>query len=132
VALFCTGTAKVSHNSFAIELFNPVPFHYHNPTMPPIDIGDTVIILGGHNKVLHATVVEKTPEMFYLQLLPDQQVIRVMQYNVGVLNQQKVIGKNIRVKQQQHEVIREEITNKILQLRERIDTLMQILKDLNF
>ena len=98
--------------------------------MPTIDIGDTVIILGGRNKGLRAIVVDKTAKMFYLTLVPDQRVIRVMQYNVGLIDEPAAVGKNIRVKQQQHEVLRLQITKELILLTERIDTLTQILKNL--
>jgi len=98
--------------------------------MSTIDIGDTVIILGGRNKGLRAIVVDKTAKMFYLTLVPDQRVIRVMQYNVGLIDEPAAVGKNIRVKQQQHEVLRLQITKELILLTERIDTLTQILKNL--
>jgi hypothetical protein len=61
--------------------------------MSTIDIGDTVIILGGRNKGLRAIVVDKTAKMFYLTLVPDQRVIRVMQYTVGSSTSPQLLGR---------------------------------------
>jgi len=99
-------------------------------TKSTIRVGDFVSITGGIYRGHRAVVLECTPKMVYIQLIPSLQRKRIMLYNVEREtsttflhnNNDITINNNINA-----EELRSNIINDIQHMREAIDRLMVLL-----
>jgi hypothetical protein len=83
---FCISLS--SHSYFFISLF-PIysAFHFIIYLMTKkIITGNTVLVTGGRHNGKRAIVMDETEKMFYIKLLHNNQVTRVMKYNVTAID----------------------------------------------
>jgi len=83
--------------------------------MKKIITGNTVLVTGGRYNGKRAIVMDETEKMFYIKLLHNSQVTRVMKYNVTAIDTEL------------HVVTQQHIEEELRQLRLSIDQLTTLL-----